>query len=202
MHWFLCWFVPIKDQHLKPAFSLPCTIILNYTFTYNFGFPSFSSFSVIHPQNNYFATLCKIQRAKLCSQVAHPQTTSLWSYYNFPSQCLFIFSLAGILNFSTRHIGTIIFTLFYASCWACLPAHSQTSASSAADNLPSSVGLVYYSVPKGHNVLWVALVESCWIFLLRGKKNCEQKQGWICFHLIDWKKSTFSNKGPIYSILL
>jgi len=75
-----------------------------------------------------------------------------------------VFSLTGILNFSARHSGTIIFTLFYASCCVCLQAQSQMSASSTADNLPSSVGLVYHSVPKGHNVLWVALVEYCWIF--------------------------------------
>lgn len=36
--------MPIKDQCLKSAFSLPSTIILNYTFSYNFAFPSFSSF--------------------------------------------------------------------------------------------------------------------------------------------------------------
>lgn len=39
--------------------------------------------------------------------------------------CLFIFSLARILIFSTRHIGTIIFTLFYAPCCVCLQAHSK-----------------------------------------------------------------------------
>lgn len=133
----------IKDQCLKTAFSLPPTIILNYTFSYNFVFPSFSSFlSYIH--NTIVLLLSakyKEQNHALKQLIHKPPHSDVTTIFHLI--CLFIFSLAGILNFSTRHIGTIIFTLFYAPCCVCLQAHSQMSASSAADNLPSSVGLVY-----------------------------------------------------------
>lgn len=144
---------------------LPSTTILNYTFSSTLPSHTFLSFlSYIHNTILllFSAKFCKQQKYSLKQLIHKPPHSDVTAIFHLI--CLFIFSLAGILNFSTRHIGTIIFTLFYAPRWVCLQAHSQTSASSAADNLLSSVGLVYYSVPKGHSVLWVALIESCWIF--------------------------------------
>lgn len=135
--------LPLSVTSLPILFFLSCHISTTHSFT---------------PLQN-FANSKKYTLKQLIHTAPHFDVTAI-----FHLTCLFIFSLAGILNFSTRHIGTIIFTLFYAPCWVCLQAHSQASASSAADNLLSSVGLVYYSVPKGHSVLWVALIESCWIF--------------------------------------
>lgn len=88
-----------------------------------------------------FSAKYKVQNSALKQLIHKPPHSDVTSIFHLIH--LFIFSLGGILNSSTRHIGTIIFTLFYASCCVCLQAHSQTSASTAADNHPSSVGLIY-----------------------------------------------------------
>lgn len=89
----MCW--AIEEQCHYFAFSLPSTIILN-TFSYKFQlqvFSYFSFFSVIYPKHNSFSPLCKIlQTAKTYSWAAHPQSTSLWCYCNFPSH-MFVYFL-------------------------------------------------------------------------------------------------------------
>lgn len=125
VYWFLCWFMLIKDQCLKTAFSLPPTIILNYTFSYN-KFPSFSSFSVIHPQHNCFAPLCKIQRAKPCSQAANPQTAWLWCYYNFPPYMFVYFLTCRNFEFLNQTHWHNYFYLILCTL-LCMSAGSQSN---------------------------------------------------------------------------
>lgn len=62
VHWLLCCFIPIEEQCHYIACFLPSTIILNNAFSYSLQlqvFPYFSFFSVIYPQHNSFAPLCK-----------------------------------------------------------------------------------------------------------------------------------------------
>lgn len=116
----------IKDQCLKSAFSLTSTFIINYTFSYNFVFSSFSSFSLIHPQQLSFALPCKIQRTKLCSQAAHLQTTSLSCYYNFPSHMFVYFLTCRNFEFLNQTHWHDYFYLILCTL-LCMPAGSQSN---------------------------------------------------------------------------
>lgn len=107
----------------ESTFCLPSAVILDYTFSYIFVFLSFSFFFLSYTTILLITAKCKEQNWVL-KQLNHKPPYSDVTTVFYPV-CLFIFSLAGILIFSTRHIGTIIFTLFYAPCCVCLQAHSK-----------------------------------------------------------------------------